>query len=63
MPEKKHKITLVRSLIGRSPKQEQTLRALGLRKIRQSVVHSESDSLQGMLAIVRPFVKVEGVGE
>ena len=61
MPERKRKITLVRSLIGRSPKQVRTLQALGLRKVRQSVVHTESESLHGMLAIVRPFVKVEEV--
>jgi len=61
LPERKRKITLIRSLIGRSPKQVRTLQALGLRKIRQSVVHPQSESLRGMLATVGPFVKVEEV--
>ena len=61
MSDKKCKITLTRSLIGCSPKQVRTVQALGLRKIRQSVIHSDSQSLQGMLAVVRPFVRVEQI--
>ena len=57
------KVTLVRSLIGRSPKQEKTLQALGLRKIRQSVTHRDSETLRGMLAVVGPFVTVEDAKE
>lgn len=62
MPVNK-KVTLVRSLIGRSPKQKRTLQALGLRKIRQSVTHQDSETLRGMLAVVGPFVTVEDAKE
>jgi len=38
-------------MIGLSPKQEATVRALGLRRIRQSVSH-DSPSVRGMIARV-----------
>ena len=52
MPDKKLKVTLTRSLIGLSPKQEATVRALGLRRIRQTVSHEDSASVRGMIAKV-----------
>jgi large subunit ribosomal protein L30 len=61
LPDKKRKITLTRSLIGCSPKQVSTIKALGLRKIRQRVIHSDSRSLHGMLAVAGPFVRIEDV--
>ena len=42
-------------------KQVLTLKALGLRRIRQSVVHKKSPALQGMIKIVAHLVKVEEV--
>lgn len=51
---KKLKLTLVRSIIGLSPKQEATVRALGLRRIRQVVEHEDSPSIRGMVRQV-PF--------
>ena len=38
------KVTLVRSIIGLSPTQEATLKALGLRRIRQVVEHDDTPS-------------------
>ena len=52
MPDKKLKVTLTRSMIGLSPKQEATVRALGLRRIRHSVSHDDSPSVRGMIAKV-----------
>lgn len=52
VPDKKLKVTLTRSIIGLSPKQEATVRALGLRRIRQSVNHADSVSVRGMIAKV-----------
>ncbi|PYN86607.1 MAG: 50S ribosomal protein L30 [Candidatus Rokuibacteriota bacterium] len=52
VPDKKLKVTLTRSMIGLSPKQEATVRALGLRRIRQSVSHDDSPSVRGMIARV-----------
>ena len=48
------KLTLVRSIIGLSPKQEATVKALGLRHIRQVVEHEDSPTVRGMIKAV-PF--------
>ena len=58
MPDKKLKVTLTRSLIGLSPKQEATVRALGLRRIRQTVTHEDSVSVRGMIAKVPHVLQV-----
>jgi large subunit ribosomal protein L30 len=55
VPGKTLKLTLVRSIIGLSPKQEATVKALGLRRIRQSVEHEDTPTIRGMIAKV-PFV-------
>ena len=63
MSGKKLKITLVRSLIGLSPKQEATVRALGLRRIRQTVSHQDTAAIRGMISRVIHCVQVkEGDG-
>ena len=46
---KKIKITLIKSPIGYKEKAKKTLEALGLKKINQSVIHNENDSIVGML--------------
>ena len=51
------KVTLVKSIIGLSPKQEATVKALGLRRIRQTVEHEDSPTLRGMVNAV-PFCLV-----
>lgn len=53
------KITLVRSTIGRLKVQKDTVRALGLRKMHQTVEHKESPAIQGMINRVSHLVKVE----
>ena len=58
MPDKKLKVTLTKSMIGLSPKQEATVRALGLRRLRQSVNHDDSPSVRGMIAKVQHIVRV-----
>ncbi|BBH24015.1 50S ribosomal protein L30 [Paenibacillus baekrokdamisoli] len=57
----KLQITLVRSVIGRNEKQRATVATLGLRKIRQSVVHNDSPAIRGMINHVNHLVKVEEV--
>lgn len=52
-------ITLVRSPIGYSKRQKATLKALGLKKLNQSVTHNDNDVLQGMLDKVSHLVTVE----
>jgi large subunit ribosomal protein L30 len=56
---KKLRVTLVRSIIGLSPKQEATVRALGLRHIRQTVEHGDTPTIQGMIKVVPFALKVE----
>ena len=53
------KVTLVKSIIGLSPKQEGTVRALGLRRIRHQVEHEDSPTVRGMIKAVVFAVKVE----
>jgi large subunit ribosomal protein L30 len=53
------KVTLVHSTIGSKPKHRGTIRALGLRRINQSVVHQDRPEIRGMLARVPHLVKVE----
>ena len=53
------RITQVRNRIGRRPNQKATLDALGLRKINQTVEHSDSDVIRGMINTVNFLVNVE----
>ena len=58
MPDQKLRITLVKSLIGLSPKQEGTVKALGLRRIRQQVTHDDTPMIHGMIAKVPHVLQV-----
>lgn len=55
------RITWVKSGIGYAEDQKKTLKALGLGRLNQSVVHEDSASLRGMIIKVRHLVKVEAV--
>ena len=55
------KITQVKSRIGASAQQRKNLDALGLKKINQSVEHSDSGIIKGMLDRVKHLVKIEEV--
>jgi large subunit ribosomal protein L30 len=62
MPESnagKLRVTLVRSPIGYDWRQKRTVRALGLRRLHQTVEHADSPAIRGMLASVRHLVKIE----
>lgn len=59
MSDKKVKVTLVKSAIGRIPAHKATVRALGLRKMGASRVHVLNPAVQGMIAEVSYLVKVE----
>ena len=51
-------ITQVRSLIGAQEAQRRTVRALGLRKIRQTVTQPDRPEIRGMIAKVAHLVEV-----
>jgi large subunit ribosomal protein L30 len=53
------KITQVRSTIGARWKQRESLRTLGLRRIRHSVVREDNAQTRGLIAAVRHLVEVE----
>lgn len=57
------RITLVRSPINSKAYQKETLKALGLRRMSQSVLREDSPSLRGMLRTVSHLVRVEEVQE
>lgn len=65
MPEKPSenvktvRITLKRSAIGYPQRQKDTIRALGLKKLNQTVEHIDSPALRGMIAKVIHLVEVE----
>jgi large subunit ribosomal protein L30 len=52
-------ITLIKSPIGYSQRHKGTIRALGLRRMHQTVQHVDSPTLQGMLAKVDHLVHIE----
>ena len=53
------KITLMRGLAGCTDDQRASVRSLGLRKIRQSVVREDKPDVRGMVNKVLHLVKVE----
>jgi large subunit ribosomal protein L30 len=55
----KVRITQVRSGIGETQKHRGTLRALGLRKIGQTVEHDDGPVVAGMLRKVRHLVRID----
>ena len=55
------KITLSRSLIGYPQDQRATVKALGLGKIRTSVVKNDTPTIRGMIHKNDHLVKVEKV--
>jgi large subunit ribosomal protein L30 len=57
--EKMIRVTLVKSPIGYSKRQKATVRALGLRRMHQTIEHVDSPVLRGMLAKVSHLVLVE----
>lgn len=57
--KKKVRITLVRSPIGYSMRQKRTVRALGLRRLHQTVEQVDTPVVRGMIAKVSHLVLVE----
>ncbi|WP_027964813.1 50S ribosomal protein L30 [Halalkalibacillus halophilus] len=55
----KLEVTLTRSVIGRQQGQKDTVKALGLRKISQTVVHEDNDVIRGMIKKVSHLVEVK----
>jgi large subunit ribosomal protein L30 len=57
------RITQIRSVVGRPRRQKDTVRALGLKRIRHAVVKDDRPEIRGMVAAVGHLVQVEEVEE
>ena len=55
------KVTQVRSTVGKTHRMRETVRALGLKRVRHSVVKDDRPEIRGMLARVGHLVDVEEV--
>ena len=56
------RITWIKSGIGYSRNQKRTLRALGFRRLNQTIEHDDTAPIRGMILKVRHLVKVEEHG-
>ena len=59
--EKKLRVTLLRSPIGYSIRQKQTVKALGLRKLNQVVELPDNPAVRGMVNKVPHLVQVKEI--
>jgi len=63
MPKKKVgkavRVTLVKSPIGYTKDQKATARALGLHRMNQTVEHTDSPAVRGMLNKIIHLIKIE----
>ena len=57
------KVTQTKSVIGSLRNHKRTIRALGLKRIRDSRVHEDSPQIRGMIHKVRHLIEVEEVEE
>jgi large subunit ribosomal protein L30 len=60
--KKRLRITQVRSACQRIEPQKRTIRALGLRRLHQTVEHDDTPAIRGMISAVFHLVTVEEVG-
>ena len=57
----KIKITQIKSFIKKPKNQKLTLKALGLKKIGQSIIHEKSNVIDVMIEKVKHLIKVEKI--
>ena len=57
--QKKLKITLVKSTIGRKPKHVAIAKQLGLGKLNSSVIQQDNPSIRGLINVIYYMVQVE----
>ena len=55
------RITQIKSGIGYKPKAKATLKALGLRKMHQTVEHNDTPVIRGMINVIPYLLKVDDV--
>lgn len=57
------RITLVRSLSGRTEHARRVVKGLGLTRVNRSVVRRDTPEIRGMIGKVRSLLRVEETGE
>jgi len=57
----KLKITQIRSTNDRKEPQKRTIAALGLGKIRRTVIHNDTPQIRGMINAVKHLITVEEI--
>jgi large subunit ribosomal protein L30 len=57
----KIKITQIKSAANRKENQKRTMKALGLHRLHQTVIHQDVPQIRGMIHKVAHLVKVEEV--
>jgi large subunit ribosomal protein L30 len=57
----KLRITQIRSSIGKRWDQGATLRALGIKKMQQTVIHEDTPQIRGMVNKITHLLKVEEI--
>ncbi len=60
---KRLRIEQIRSAIDRSYKQKRTLKALGIRKMHQIVIHDNTSTIRGMINKITHLLNVEEIDE
>ncbi len=55
------KVTQVRSALDRGARQRGTIRALGIKRMGQTVIHEDKPEIRGMIRTVQHLVKVEEI--
>ena len=58
---KKVRLTYIKSSIGYSRRQKRTIRALGLKRLGDTVEHEDTPVVRGMVDKVRHLVQVEEI--
>jgi large subunit ribosomal protein L30 len=53
------RVTLLKSPIGYTKDQKATVRALGLRRMNQTVEHKDSPAIRGMLNKIGHLIRIE----
>ena len=57
------KVTLIKSPIASLPKHKATVKALGFRKVGQTLVKPDNAAIRGQIFAVKHMLKVEEVNE
>ena len=60
MAEKKIRVTLVKSTVGRKAAHCATVRGLGIRRLNQTVELKDTPEVRGMINRVNYLVRIEG---